>query len=151
MRSILVLAALTTAIAGLSIWAIARLTAPFKAFATAARRLGTDVNATPIAERGPEDVRGAIRAFNEMQMRLQRLIEDRTQMLAAVSHDLRTPITRLRLRIEGVGAPQRHKLVADLDEMERMVADLLSFAKEDAHSESTHRVDLMANSPQSLR
>jgi signal transduction histidine kinase len=144
-RSVLILAGLTTIIAVLSIWGIARLTAPFKAFTTAARRLGTDVNTTPIAERGPRDVRGAIRAFNEMQMRLQRLIEDRTQMLAAVSHDLRTPITRMRLRLEGIKAqPQRRKFVENLDEMERMVRDLLSFAKEDALLEPTHRVDLTA-------
>jgi signal transduction histidine kinase len=144
-RSVLILAGLATIIAVLSVWGIARLTAPLKAFATAARRLGTDVNATPIAERGPQDVRGAIRAFNEMQMRLQRLIEDRTQMLAAVSHDLRTPITRMRLRIEGIKAQaQRANFIGDLDEMERMVRDLLGFAKEDALSEPTHRVDLTA-------
>jgi signal transduction histidine kinase len=145
LRSILILATLTTLIAGLSIWAIARLTSPFKAFAAAARRLGTDMNAIPVAERGPEDVRGAIRAFNEMQTRLQRLIEDRTQMLAAVSHDLRTPITRLRLRAEYVeNQHQRFRALADLDEMERMVSELLIFVKDDARSESTLRVDLMA-------
>ncbi len=144
LSSIIALATLTIAISALSIWAIARLTAPYKVFTTAAVRLGTDVNATHIVERGPEDVRGAIRAFNEMQTRLQRLIEDRTQMLAAVSHDLRTPITRLRLRAEGVAKNQRIKFLADLDEMERMVSDLLVFAKEDARSESTLRVDLMA-------
>jgi signal transduction histidine kinase len=145
LRSILILATLTTLIAGLSIWAISRLTSPFKAFTTAARRLGTDVNANPIAEQGPEDVRGAIRAFNEMQTRLQRLIEDRTQMLAAVSHDLRTPITRLRLRAEYVeNQDQRSRFLADLDEMEHMVSDLLIVAKDDARSESTLRVDLMA-------
>jgi signal transduction histidine kinase len=145
LHSILVLAGLTIIVAALSIWGIARLTAPFKSFATAARRLGTDVNAKPIIERGPEDVRGAIRAFNEMQRRLQRLIEDRTQMLAAVSHDLRTPITRLRLRAEFVqNTVQRAKFLEDLNGMERMTADLLSFAKEDSHSEPTTWIDLTA-------
>ena len=90
------------AIAGLSVWAIARLTAPFKTFTKAAIRLGTDVNATPLALQGPAEVRDAIGAFNDMQTRLQRFVEDRTQMLAAVSHDLRTPITRMRLRAEGL-------------------------------------------------
>ena len=89
-RSMLILATMISLIAGLSIWAIARLTSPFQVFATAATRLGTDVNAKPIPEQGPEDVRGAIRAFNDMQIRLQRFIEDRTQMLAAVSHDLKS-------------------------------------------------------------
>ena len=145
LHSILVLAGLTTIIAALSIWGIARLTAPFKSFTIAARRLGTDVNANSIIERGPEDVRGAIRAFNEMQKRLQRLIEDRTQMLAAVSHDLRTPITRLRLRAEFVhNKVQRAKFFEDLNGMERMTADLLSFAKEDARSEPTTWIDLTA-------
>ncbi len=143
-RTIILLAVTVIGIAVLSIWAIARLTAPFQAFAKAAMRLGTDVNATPIPEQGPVDVRGAIRAFNEMQTRLQRFIEDRTQMLAAISHDLRTPITRLRLRAEYVeNKNQRSKFLADLGEMEHMIAGFLSFAKEEAHSEPTVRVDLV--------
>lgn len=144
-RTIILLTVTVIAIAVLSIWAIARLTAPFQIFAKAAMRLGTDVNATPIAEQGPADVRGAIRAFNDMQTRLQRYIEDRTQMLAAVSHDLRTPVTRLRLRAEYVdNKSQRSKFNADLDEMEHMITGFLSFAKEDARSEPTVNVDLVA-------
>ena len=144
-RSILILAALISLVAGLSIWAIARLTSPFQIFAAAATRLGTDVNAKPIPERGPADVCGAIRAFNVMQTRLQRFIEDRTQMLAAVSHDLRTPITRLRLRAEYIGSQrQRGKFLSDLEEMENMISGILSFAKENARLESTVTVDLRA-------
>jgi len=145
LRSVFSVATMISLIAGLSIWAIARLTAPFQAFAAAATLLGTDVNAEPIPERGPADVCGAIRAFNDMQTRLQRFIEDRTQMLAAVSHDLRTPITRLRLRAEYVESrSQRRKFLADLDEMEQMITGVLSFAKEDARSEPTVTVDLGA-------
>jgi signal transduction histidine kinase len=145
LRSVFILATMISLLAGLSIWAIARLTAPLQAFAAAATRLGTDVNAEPIPERGPADVRGAVRAFNDMQTRLQRFIEDRTQMLAAVSHDLRTPITRLRLRAEYVESrSQRSKFLADLDEMEHMITGVLSFAKEDARSEPTVTVDLGA-------
>jgi len=144
-RTIIILTVAVIAIAVLSIWAIARLTAPFQTFAKAAMRLGTDVNARPIAEQGPADVRGAIHAFNEMQARLQKFIEDRTQMLAAVSHDLRTPVTRLRLRAEYVvNKSQRSKLLADLDEMEHMITGFLSFAKDDARSELSLRVDLVA-------
>ena len=145
LRSVFSVAAMISLIAGLSIWAIARLTSPFQAFAAAATRLGTDVNAEPIPERGPADVCGAIRAFNDMQTRLNRFIEDRTQMLAAVSHDLRTPITRLRLRAEYVESrSQRAKFLADLDEMDQMITGVLSFAKEDARLGPTVMVDLGA-------
>jgi len=143
--SMVALALITVAIAVASIYAIARLTAPYKYLAAAAQRLGTDVHAAPLPERGANDVVAAIKAFNEMQSRLERLVEDRTQMLAAVSHDLRTPITRLKLRAESISSPAlRLKFLSGLDEMERMVSDLLCFAKEDAHSESTSRVDLTA-------
>ena len=143
-RSVILLSILVTGIVGLSIWAIQRLTAPFRVFASAAARLGTDVKATPLDEHGPSEVRGAIRAFNDMQRRLQRFIEDRTQMLAAVSHDLRTPITRLRLRAECLkDAAQSAKFLEDLREMEDMIAGVLTFAKDDATSEPTIAVDLM--------
>jgi signal transduction histidine kinase len=132
-------------IVALSIWAIQRLTAPFGKFAAAATRLGMDVNATPIEEQGPSEVRAAIRAFNEMQNKLKRFVEDRTQMLAAVSHDLRTPITRLQLRVECLkDRRQSAKFVADLKEMEDMIAGILSFAKDDVISEPNVRVDLIA-------
>ena len=145
LRSIAILSLSVVGIVALSIWAIRRLTAPLRVFAAAATRLGTDVNATPIEEHGPLDVRGAIRAFNDMQSRLQRFVEDRTQMLAAVSHDLRTPITRMRLRAECVkDRMQSAKFLADLKEMEDMIASVLTFAKEDALSEPTVTVDLVA-------
>ena len=143
-RSVVLLSILVTGIVGLSIWAIQRLTAPFRVFASAAARLGTDVNATPLEEHGPSEVRGAIRAFNDMQRRLQRFVEDRTQMLAAVSHDLRTPITRLRLRAECLkDAAHSAKFLEDLREMEDMIAGVLTFAKDDATSEPTIAVDFM--------
>ena len=128
----------------LSIWAIQRLTSPFRLFASAATRLGTDVNAKPIEEHGPSEVRSAIQAFNEMQGRLKSFVEDRTQMLAAVSHDLRTPITRMRLRAECLrDRVQSKKLLEDLREMEDMIEGVLTFAKDDALSEPTISVDLM--------
>src|SRR5690606_32121188 len=95
-ESALIAAAMVVAIVALAIWAIRRLTHPFKQFAQAAQRLGTDVNAPPLDEGGPTEVRLAVDAFNEMQTRIRRFVEDRTQMLAAISHDLRTPITRAR-------------------------------------------------------
>jgi signal transduction histidine kinase len=147
LRSIALLSFSVTAIVALSIWAIRRLTAPFAEFAAAARRLGADVNATPIEEHGPSEVRAAIHAFNMMQQKLRRFIEDRTQMLAAVSHDLRTPMTRLRLRAECLSdRTQCASMLRDLGEMESMIAGVLTFAKDDVLSEPTILVDLAATS-----
>lgn len=143
-RRIALLLLLVVGSVALSIWAIQRLTSPFRVFAAAATRLGTDVKADPIEEQGPSEVQTAIRAFNEMQARLKRFVEDRTQMLAAVSHDLRTPITRLRLRADCVkDRVQSRKFLEDLREMEDMIEGVLTFAKEDADTEPTISVDLM--------
>lgn len=143
-RRIALLSLLVIGSVALSIWAIQRLTSPFRVFAAAATRLGTDVNAKPIDEHGPSEVRSAIQAFNEMQGRLKRFLEDRTQMLAAVSHDLRTPITRMKLRAECVrDRTQSAKFLEDLRDMEDMIEGVLAFAKDDALSEPTISVDLM--------
>ena len=92
----------------------------------------------------PSDVIQAIRAFNDMQDRIRRFVEDRTRMIAAISHDLRTPITRMRLRAELIGeSEQQQKMLADLAEMETMIASTLSFAREDANPEPRQRVDLV--------
>jgi signal transduction histidine kinase len=145
LKSVALLSIFVIGIGAMSIWAIQRLTAPFRVFAAAAGRLGTDVNAMPLEEHGPSEARSAIRAFNDMQRRLQRFIADRTQMLAAVSHDLRTPITRLRLRAECINdSAQSAKLLADLKHMEEMIDSVLNFAKDDALSEPTVSVDLIA-------
>jgi signal transduction histidine kinase len=127
----------------ISAWAVRRATAPLALFAQAAERLGTDVGAPALAEKGPREVRRAAAAFNEMQRRLGRFIRDRTQMLAAVSHDLRTPITRLRLRAEFVeDAEQRDKMLADLKQMESMIAATLAFARDDDAEEPRTPFDL---------
>ncbi|MFV2092807.1 MAG: ATP-binding protein, partial [Hyphomicrobiales bacterium] len=127
----------------LSIWAVRRMTAPLALFAWAAERLGRDVNAPDLPEDGPREVRRAARAFNEMQCRLRRLIGGRTQMLAAISHDLRTPITRLHLRAEFVDdAGQRDKMLADLEQMETMIAATLAFAREESIAAPRQRLDL---------
>lgn len=130
-------------ITALSIWTIRTLTAPFRTFAAAAARLGTDVHMPAITETGPQEVRAAIQAFNRMQKRLQRYLQDRTLMLAGISHDLRTPITRLKLRTEFIeDRVQRDKAALDLDEMERMIAGFLVFAKDESSIEPSSRVEL---------
>jgi signal transduction histidine kinase len=116
-----------------------------RALAEAAERLGRDVNAPPLPESGPSEVATAAHAFNTMAERIRRFVGDRTQMLAAIGHDLRTPITRLRLRAEFMeDDEQRRKMLADLDEMEAMVTATLAFARDDAAAEPTVPVDIAA-------
>lgn len=139
----LVIALVLVTLAGLV--AVRRATRPFATFAQAAERLGVDVSAPPLAEAGPREVRQAAQAFNVMQSRIARFVQDRTQMLAAISHDLKTPITRLRLRAEFMDDDdQRNKMLADLEEMEAMIAATLAFARDDAASEPRIRLDLAA-------
>ncbi|HEB80077.1 MAG TPA: HAMP domain-containing protein [Rhodospirillales bacterium] len=144
-KSILSMLSMAVAVILLSVWVVRRLTKPLGGFAKAAERLGRDVNAPPLPETGPIELRQASRAFNEMQERLQRFIENRTRMLAAISHDLRTPITLLRLRAELIkDAEERTKTMATLDEMESMIASTLAFVREDAESEESRTVDVAA-------
>ncbi len=144
-RFLLAFSVMAVVVTVLSVWAVRRSTAPLALFAWAAERLGRDVNAPDLPENGPREVHRAAKAFNEMQRRLRRMISDRTQMLAAISHDLRTPITRLRLRAEFVDdAEQRAKMLNDLEEMEAMIAATLAFAREDSTDEPRKTLDLAA-------
>ncbi len=126
-------------------WATGWVGRPLATFAQAADRLGRDVNAPPLPAGGPREVRHAVAAFNEMQASIRRFVEDRTRMLAAISHDLRSPITRMRLRTEMLaeGEP-RARMLADLDEMEAMVASALDFARGEAADEPPQLIDLAA-------
>lgn len=121
-----------------------RLARPISAFAKAAERLGRDPGAPPLELRGPAELRTAIEAFNQMQERIRRYVQDRTSMVGAVAHDLRTPLTRLRFRIESVPEALRDKLAADLDEMEAMIAATLAFVRDASHTGPRQRLDLSA-------
>jgi signal transduction histidine kinase len=126
-------------------WATFWIGRPLAAFAGAADRLGRDVAAPPLPENGPREVRRAVAAFNEMQGRIRRFVDDRTGMLAAISHDLRSPITRLRLRTEMLpDGEAREKMLRDLTEMEGMVASSLDFARDEAADEASRTIDLAA-------
>ncbi len=130
-------------VALIGVWASRRVTAPFTRFAAAADRLGVDVEAPPLPEKGPKELRRATHAFNRMQHRLRRLVADRTMMLAAISHDLRTMLTRLRLRADYIDdSEQQSKALADLDEMTTMLDSTLSFARDDAAAEERTKVDI---------
>lgn len=128
-----------------SVWAVRRLTAPLGRLAQAAERLGKDMGAEPLAEVGTIEMRQAAQAFNRMQERLKRLIENRTALLAAISHDLRTPLTLLRLRAETIDAgEERDRMLATIGEMDAMLGATLSFARDEAKAEPRRAADLAA-------
>jgi signal transduction histidine kinase len=128
-----------------SIWAVRRVTAPLTILGAAAERLGRNLNAPPLEPIGTNEMRQAARAFNEMQERLRRLIENRTLMLAAISHDLRTPLTLLRLRAENAAKDEdRERMVATIAQMDQMIDASLKFARGEAMSEPRRSVDLAA-------
>ena len=129
----------------LSLIAVRWVTGPLAALATAAEKLGEDINRPPLPETGPSEAQRAARAFNTMQRRLSRFIADRTRIFTAMSHDLKTPITRLRLRAEMLeDEALRAKFAKDLDEMESMVAQTLDFLRDASTQEAVQRIDAMA-------
>jgi signal transduction histidine kinase len=142
---LLALAVGIVAVMALGVGAMRLITQPIGRLANAAEELGRGARPGDVPEAGLDEVRQAARAFNRMQHRIRRMIEDRTQMIAAISHDLRTPITRLRLRAEFVeDAEEQQKMLADLDQMEAIIKSTLAFAREDAETEPTSTVDLSA-------
>jgi signal transduction histidine kinase len=132
-------------ILAVSVWAVRRVTAPLASLANAAERLGQDVNAPPLPETGTTETRAAARAFNDMQARLRSLIENRTRLLAAISHDLRTPLTLLRLRAETVeNKDERDKMLSTISEMDSLIGTSLQFARDDSAGEPRRQADLAA-------
>ncbi len=143
-RFLISLPFLAASIALLTVWATRRVTAPLEAFADAAERMGQEQSAPLLPETGSFEVQRAARAFNRMQGRLRKFIDDRTRMLAAISHDLRTPITRLRLRVEAVveNPDDQMKMLQDLQRMDAMIGSALAFLRDDGREEATEIVDV---------
>ncbi len=125
-------------------WAVRQLLVPVRTLANAAEQLGRDVgNAPALPETGPTEIVTAAIAFNTMAGRIRRFVDDRTFLITAIGHDLRTPITRLKLRAEYMDDDeQRTKMLADLDEMEAMVSATLAFGRDITTSEPLTRIDL---------
>lgn len=124
---------------------VRRLSLPLSLFIQGANRFSQDLNAPPISETGPESTKSAFRAFNKMQANLKQLLQDRTQMLAAISHDLRTPITRLKLRLENLETlSPTQKMQDDLNQMESMINSILSFSRDEYQHEPVTQLDLNA-------
>jgi len=138
--------ALMLAVVIVLIWFVARMTVrPLTRLAQAARGLGEDLRQPPLPEQGPSEVRQATQAFNAMQQRIRHDIEERERFLAAVSHDLKTPVTRMRLRSELLADEQlRERFLRDLEEMQQMLGGALDFLRGKAVDEPISPIDMVA-------
>ncbi|MBL8556440.1 MAG: HAMP domain-containing protein [Phenylobacterium sp.] len=121
-----------------------RITAPLKRFSEAAERLGRDPHAAPVALSGPAEIGAAADAFNNMQSRLRRYIDDRTAMVGAISHDLRTPLARIRFKMEGAAGGLKDTVLADVAQMEQMIAGVLAFIRDESTPRHREKLDLLS-------
>ncbi len=127
-----------------AVWFIRHLTRPLAALAAAARAAGRGDRLARVPEIGARELRESAHAFNEMQGRIARFDAERTRTLAAVGHDLRTPITSLRIRAEMLDEAERDPIVRTLDEMTVMADSLVAYARGQADTEETAEIDLAA-------
>ena len=138
-----VVGVLAVLVATLALVAARMAAAPLGDLARAATALGADLDRRPLPERGPHEVREAARAFNHMQMRLRAYLVERTQLLASITHDLQTPMTRLRLRLEKVSdAALRSRLIDDLGAMQALIREGLDYARSNQTNEPFASLDL---------
>lgn len=136
---------LCVAVASMSAWAVWRVIGPLRRLSAQAEAFGRDISTSPIAEEGPLEMRRVARAFNLMQQRISRSIMDRTRMLAAISHDLRTPLTRMRLQLETQSTDAvRGKLLRDVGLMQSMVTSALTYLSGGIDQEDWEWLDLSA-------
>jgi signal transduction histidine kinase len=132
-------------VVAMSVWSIRRLTAPYRVMEGAVRRLGEDLKSPPLAEGGSREIRAAAHAINTMQARLRDYVEDREQLAAALAHDLRTPITRMRLRLALLRASGiREALTHDLADIEAIASSVVDFATFEVSEEGDERIDLLS-------
>ncbi|MCE8030075.1 HAMP domain-containing protein [Halomonas daqingensis] len=144
-RSLMSLGLTALMLALISVFIASRIARPLRNLATAAEALGRGQNLPPLLEDGPEEIKRTAQSFNKMQSRLHRFVEDRTKLLAAISHDLRTPITSLRLRAELVNDKDaQRKMIAAIDELQSMTEAAISFARGESIKEETRAIDLEA-------
>ncbi len=144
MRVLLALAISMLLLAPLVWWMARRRTRPIRVFAEAAERLGADPEAPPLKPSGPSEVRTAIHAFNDMQASLRDHIRQRTQTVAAIAHDLRTPLTRLRFRAEQAPEAVRDRMATDIEEMDALIAQAMAFVRGETTAEAREALDLEA-------
>lgn len=129
----------------IGVFIASRIARPLRRLASSAEALGRGENLPPLPEAGPDDIRRTAEAFNKMQERLHRFVDDRTRMLAAIGHDLRTPLTSLRLRAEFVkDAETQQKMLSTIDELQKMTEAAISFARGESTAEETRAIELDA-------
>ncbi|NTF44795.1 ATP-binding protein [Rhizobium rhizogenes] len=129
----------------IGVFIASRIARPLRRLAVSAEALGRGENLPPLPEEGPDDIRRTAEAFNKMQQRLHRFVDDRTRMLAAIGHDLRTPLTSLRLRAEFVkDADVQQKMLSTIDELQGMTEAAISFARGESTTEETRAIELEA-------
>jgi hypothetical protein len=144
-QALLPLLLMTAAVALVAWWTARRVVGPMRALAVGADRLGRGLDADPLPMTGPTEVRETTEAFNRMKDRLTRFVNERTHMLAALSHDLRSPLTAMRLRIEMLDESEDSiRLKALVEEMQAMVEATLEFARGVVRAEPSSKVDLTA-------
>jgi signal transduction histidine kinase len=145
LRALGLLALLAVVVALLSGWAVRRLTRPLASLADAADGLARNLDQPPLPERGPQEVARAARSFNAMQRSLKAYLETRAQALAGVSHDLRLPLTRLRLRLEQLPEGEaRAAMQRDIEEMDAMVGGTLEYLRAGSDGEQAVKLNLVA-------
>lgn len=133
------------AVTGLTIWAAWRIIDPLRRLADTVEAFGTNIVAAPLPEHGPREIRQAARAFNRMQNAITSFVHDRSRMLAAISHDLRTPLTRLKLRVElEATGTVRETMMRDIAQLQAMVDTALVFLQGQTVSEEKDWIDLSA-------
>ena len=142
-QALLPVVLMAVAVALVAWWTARRVVGPMRALAVGADRLGRGLDADPLPMTGPSEVRETTQAFNRMKARLTRFVNERTHMLAALSHDLRSPLTAMRLRIEMLDETEDSvRLKALVEEMQAMVEATLEFARGVARAEPDAEVDL---------
>jgi two-component system, OmpR family, sensor kinase len=122
-------------------WFSRALSAPIRRFATAADQLGRNPDAPPLPRTGPPELLQATDSFNTMQERLHRMVSERTHMVGAIAHDLRTPLARLAFRLDGLPSPLREKATADIEEMKTMITTALTFLRDQSQPGERERLD----------
>jgi signal transduction histidine kinase len=142
-RWVIWLCFLAVSITIVTAFAARQFSRPIERLAAAVRQFGLNPQAPPIADTGPKELQEVVKTFNAMQAQIQKFVTYRTMMLAAISHDLRTPLTRMRLRGEFIeDQKQRARLFRDVAEMQNMVDEALAFFRDDAAAEETTSFDL---------
>jgi signal transduction histidine kinase len=145
-QTLFTLGVITSLVLAVSAYAVRWVTAPLSSIASAARafgRPGGDGDGVDLDERGPVEIAQAARALNDMRARVRLAVDERTRMFAAVSHDLRTPLTRLRLRIDRLPeAPAKVEMLREIAAIDEMLAETLAYLREQGQGEAASPTDL---------